>query len=197
MANHSNPVTKNDPGLECMPQEFGAFVNLVHDALKEFRPPSGSILQLLMQNLQGFDAWRKGTRSDIHLCPFASPPTFKRKIARDIFPLITSSILVVRAHWAMDQHSPGAATDLMPLDISPHHHGDRRTVPYWSSKIPERLVALQTTSQRLRMMSHIYYCAAALKQMSELGPEEFFALHHRSSVCTLPMNVTPLPAPSL
>ncbi|KAF8312432.1 uncharacterized protein EI90DRAFT_3093584 [Cantharellus anzutake] len=208
MTNPSNSVVKNhDLALECMPQEFETFVDLVHDALKKFRPPSRSIFEPLAQNLQGFDAWRKGTKSDIHLCPSASSPTFKTTVAREIFPLIASSILIVRAHWA-DQHSSGAATELMALDIPLPYHGGRGTVQYWLSNIPERLVALrerfprcleitsqlfppgnkvptarelidyasrlETTSQQLRMITHIYYCAAALREMRELGPEKFF-----------------------
>ncbi|KAF8321885.1 uncharacterized protein EI90DRAFT_3157847 [Cantharellus anzutake] len=206
MANHSNSVVVKSHGLsECAVQEFGTVVDLVYDALRDFRPPSGSIFQVVAPNLQAFDAWRKGIKPRLHLCLSAPIPTFKTTVAREMFPLITSSILIVRAHWA---HSDGTATDLMPLDISPFRHKDRRNVRYWSSKIPERIVALrersprylditsqsfplgntaptarelkdrasrlENTSQQLRTISHIYYCAAALREMRELGPEKFF-----------------------
>jgi hypothetical protein len=210
MANHYNPFVEYPHlALQCMPQEFGTFVDLVRDALKEFRPPGGpgSTFHVLAQNVQGFDAWSKGTNPDTHLRP-TTFPTFKAAVARDIFPLITSSTLLVRTHWAMDQLPPDTAAGLMPLELSLPHDRDRRTVQYWSGKIPERLVALrqqfpgflqitspsfpsgntapttqelidcasrlETTSQQLRMISHIYYCAAALREMGELGPETFF-----------------------
>ncbi|KAF8325052.1 uncharacterized protein EI90DRAFT_3238810 [Cantharellus anzutake] len=62
-------------------------------------------------------------------------------------------------------------------------------------------VHLETNSQHL--ISHIYYCAATLREMCEVGPLEFFSdnteseiLPHHQTVCLLLIPVIPMSAPS-
>ncbi|KAF8327632.1 uncharacterized protein EI90DRAFT_1772561 [Cantharellus anzutake] len=199
-----------------MPKEFENFSDLVQDALDDFGPQDESCFyQVLVETVRKFGPWRKDLVPDLVLSPTSHLPTFKARVGREIFPLIISSMLLVRTYWSgchkytFDSSLSGGT---LTFDKS-----NRRTVQYWLGNVIDRLTALrreppnllqlgstscpilpdaqvptlqhlidhavhlETNSQQLRLISHIYYCAAALREMCEIDNTENEILpHHRT-----------------
>jgi hypothetical protein len=192
-----------------MPKKFSSFVSLIFED-EGFQPEDDSALGVLARSPETWDQWLTlGPKPHRHLSTKFPEPTFKRGAAREIFPRFTASMLAVRFHWMVDD----PPLDIVPIDSSwlasyPPPEVTKRSVWYWLSRIPERLVGLHglfpgffqllasqnlphspihtseeliqhrlrfdTGSQQLCLLSHVYYCAAALKNVVELGPERFF-----------------------
>ena len=127
-----------------MPEEFKRFAELVIHVLDDFESQEESSLRhVLVKDVEGFHDWRGTVNADIHLCPLSSSSelAFNSRVARDIFPLILSSILMTRLHWMTDEASLNPQTSEL-IHVVPHEKLQKRNVQYWLGNITDSLISL-------------------------------------------------------
>jgi hypothetical protein len=182
---------------------YGTLVQTSLDGLRPV-DDEADVCFSLVRSLQTFAAWRDGVNRSIHLSPSALLPTFKTTFAKDIFPFVTASVLTIRARWMHEGFPSSLTPLTTPLDDDkekrniqywlgkiPDRLIDLRDRfnnllhitspklsldggPITSQALQQHAVNLGKTSEQLRLISNIFYCAAGVREMVEMGPREYF-----------------------
>ncbi|KAF8314139.1 uncharacterized protein EI90DRAFT_3136254 [Cantharellus anzutake] len=159
-----------------MSQQFTELACTVRNALSEFQTPNELDLQGLVEDASSFDAWVAMARSEE--LSNSGQLSFPKWMVPEVFPAITSSLFMVRVHWMMG-HQPD---DLWDGSIVSPSLRDPFAINGEPALTLQRLIEfasrLDTTSEQYRLLSNIYLCAAALKEMRDEGALKFLPSHY-------------------
>jgi hypothetical protein len=139
--------------------------------------------------------------------------SFPKSAAQHIFPCILSSLFMVRLHWMLNEGQADLSERIATLPIGKTKRGIDYWVGHVSNRLvelrsmppdflklrdpfrsddiqhltSEHLLQfashLDTTSEQYRLLSHIYFCAAAVKGVRESGSLQYFVSVIQYLVC--------------
>jgi len=201
-----------------IPPHFEELTAIVRNALEEFRSPTELDLHGVAQDLLSFDRWETlvRPRAGCHASR-SGRLSISKSVAPHIFPCITASLFMVRVHWMTDQQQTDFPGQIASVPLGRTRRSieywlgnipDRlialrsRSLDFLQLRDPfplgpaptsqqliEYALHLDTNSEQYRLLSHIYFCAAAVRGMMESGPLQFFVSVMEHFVCLMINNI--------